>query len=547
MDVERFLRFYDFLSVVLRAAIFTFQCLTIGGIAFVAIALRSSGQEGQELRRECRSRVLWAAAALVLTQAFSLAANLFVLMASGGFSLREVIGANLVFASSLAMASGLAIMFLCSGGRQEQGLAIGFPAAMLLVSSVMSSHSVARLDSRLLLAVLTGLHQGATGVWIGGLPYLHLVLRRAQTAEVMRAVSQRFSRLALVSVLSLAVAGVWLSTVYVGSWSGWYGTAYGAMAGTKVLLFAFLLTLGAINFFNVRATKPSQTGSLTRVRTFCEAEIGIGLAVLLAAASLTSQPPAADLTVDRLTLAEIKARMTPQWPRFSTPSVKDLPETVHPRESGINSLQSTETGDTAAAVSRYIRYQEDIAWSEYNHHWAGLAVLIMGLLAFLARTNHFPMARNWPLVFIGLAVFLFFRADPETWPLGPRGFWQSWSNPEDLQHRFFVALIVAFAVFEWRVQTGRVKSRMPALVFPSVCALAAAALLTHSHSLGNAKEALLAEMSHLPIAVAGVLAGWSRWLEIRLPAGDRVKPVLSWIWPVCFVLIGAVLLNYREA
>jgi len=26
-----------------------------------------------------------------------------------------------------------------------------------------------------------------------------------------------------------------------------------------------------------------------------------------------------------------------------------------------------------------------------------------------------------------------------------------------------------------------------------------------------------------------------------------VKPVLSWIWPVCFVLIGAVLLNYREA
>ncbi len=144
-------------------------------------------------------------------------------------------------------------------------------------------------------------------------------------------------------------------------------------------------------------------------------------------------------------------------------------------------------------------------------------------------------------------MFLFFRADPEAWPLGPRGFWESWLNPEDLQHRFFVLLIVAFAVFEWRVETGRIAARWPALVFPGVCALAGAALLTHSHSFGNVKEELLAELSHTPIAIAGVLAGWSRWLEIRLPGGDRTKPWLSWIWPVCFILVGAVLLNYREA
>ncbi len=51
-------------------------------------------------------------------------------------------------------------------------------------------------------------------------------------------------------------------------------------------------------------------------------------------------------------------------------------------------------------------------------------------------------------------------------------------------------------------------------------------------------------MSHTPMAVLGVMAGWSRWLEIRLPSKDR--PVAAWIWPVCFVLIGAALLNYRE-
>jgi putative copper resistance protein D len=42
-----------------------------------------------------------------------------------------------------------------------------------------------------------------------------------------------------------------------------------------------------------------------------------------------------------------------------------------------------------------------------------------------------------------------------------------------------------------------------------------------------------------------ILAGWSRWLQFRLPKRDQA--VVSWIWPLCFVLMGAILLNYREA
>ncbi len=70
-------------------------------------------------------------------------------------------------------------------------------------------------------------------------------------------------------------------------------------------------------------------------------------------------------------------------------------------------------------------------------------------------------------------------------------------------------------------------------------------MLTHSHSLGNVKEEFLAELSHTPIALLGVVAGWSRWIEIRR-TGERVR-VLKWIWPICFILIGALLLNYRES
>jgi putative copper resistance protein D len=175
-----------------------------------------------------------------------------------------------------------------------------------------------------------------------------------------------------------------------------------------------------------------------------------------------------------------------------------------------------------------------------------MIVLVIGLLAIFAQFGHFPLARNWPLVFLGLSVFLFLRSDPETWPLGPVGFWVSMTDPEVLLHRIVALLVIGLAVFEWRVQTDRVESPKVRLVFPVLIAIAGALLLTHSHSLGNIKEEVLAELSHAPLAVLGVTAAWSRWLELRLPSENRVRFAMAAVWPVCFLLIGALLLNYRE-
>jgi len=113
-----------------------------------------------------------------------------------------------------------------------------------------------------------------------------------------------------------------------------------------------------------------------------------------------------------------------------------------------------------------------------------------------------------------------------------------------LQHRLFVFLIVSFAIFEWKVQTGRISPARAGLVFPAVCALAGALLLTHTHALSNSRDQLLIEMSHVPLALLGVAAGWSRWLELR-SASPQVH-VFSWIWPICLTLVGAILVNYRE-
>jgi putative copper resistance protein D len=146
-----------------------------------------------------------------------------------------------------------------------------------------------------------------------------------------------------------------------------------------------------------------------------------------------------------------------------------------------------------------------------------------------------------------LAVFLFLRADPENWPLGPNGFWESFAQTDVLQHRLAVILIIVFAVFQYRVETKRVKSMAAALVFPAVCALGGVVLLTHTHAVTNVKEELLAELSHTPLAVFGIVAGWSRWLELRLPEENRTRKYLAWVWPVCFIIIGLILMDYHES
>ena len=543
--MARLLQVFGFLSVLLRGATLTFQSLTVGGVVFLFAVLPKSSDGSSEIKASCLSWLRRFALALVAVQISYLAANSLILMESAQISFADIIGANFVLAGALGVAGSLAILALSTWSRTGNVAELLVPAAAILASSVLTSHAMARLEYRLPLVLVTALHQLATAAWLGGLPYLLIVIRRAASPELARKLSARFSRLAVASVAVLASAGVILSFSYVGSLKAIYGTSYGAMVATKAILFGLLLFLGALNFQLVRKGKASSIlGSLKR---FGEAEIGIGVTVILVAASLTSLPPAVDLLQDRVHASEVVARMTPRPPRLSSPAMKDLPEDIYAAqkmafETGSLSTESFVPGQSGTRPNT----PAEKAWSEYNHHWAGIIVLSVGLLALLAQAGKIPWARNWPLLFLGLSVFLFLRSDPEVWPLGPNGFWVTFADPEVLLHRIFAALVIALAVFEWRVQTGRVASSNVRLVFPMLVAVSGALLLTHSHTLGNIKEEVLAELSHIPLAILAVMAGWSRWLELRLPAENHERAWLARLWPVCITLIGVLLLNYRE-
>ena len=239
-------------------------------------------------------------------------------------------------------------------------------------------------------------------------------------------------------------------------------------------------------------------------------------------------PPGIDLTQDRASWAEVVERNTPVWPRMTSPDLNTLALlSLQDKLDAEAATQSKQAPPASIPGSGELppRNAADIAWSEYNHHWAGLFVLLMGGLALLNQAG-VRWARHWPLTMLGLAVFLLLRSDPEVWPMGYVGLLESLRDVEVLQHRIFVLLIVVFALFEWSVRTGRLQSRRAAMVFPLLCAAGGALLLTHTHAIANVKDQLLIELTHTPLALAGIGGGLGALAGAA--AGRGVRPA----WPV---------------
>ena len=543
---------FGYLAIILHGLVIAAQSAAIGSVIFLVCLARPLawmlGAEGTLTLRDTIRIAITAALALAAGEALTLGLDAAVLSSTLDLPPLDLIGAQFAQAGTIKIAAALLLAFLLAtfGAQLPAPLSL-LLAAILLAAGTASTHAAARIDNRELLLAVSALHQLGAAIWIGGIPAFAAALARADTSAATLAIGQRFSRLSQLGVASVLLSGITLFWFYIGDLSATYGTAYGVMVTTKIALFAMLLALGYGNFRTIANLANDRHTPTLRLRRFAEAEIGIGLTLFFAAASLTSVPPAIDLTQDRVTVQEILDRNTPRAPRLISPDHDRL--TLPALQA---QLDAEAAGNAAKPAPAFVpgsgdippRNAEDIAWSEYNHHWSGLFVVAIGLLALLHRAGFGP-ARHWPVVFLALAAFLFIRSDPEVWPLGQIGFFESLRDVEVLQHRFFVLLIIVFGLFEWRVRALPNPAPAATLVFPLITAIGGAALLTHSHAIANIKDQLLIELSHTPLALAGIAAGWARWLEIRLDPPD--SRIAGWVWPLCFVLVGAILLIYREA
>ena len=522
----------QFVDVLVRGLLLVLTDVAAGGVAWTLLVLRASTRAKPDdatrlaLRATALAATLAAAAqtavgALVLADVTRHVGGVtLALYVETGFA-RAVL-ARVVLALMLA---ALAARLATRPGRRSAWVALSVAAVALVTSAASLSHAAARVADRPWLLALDAAHQLMVAAWVGGLAHFTLYAARARREPDPRdgLVARRFSTLALISVVVLIATGVGLTVKYVGEPAALVGTAYGVMVLSKVVVLLAILGIAALNYRLVRRASASDVGG--RVGRLVEVELGLAVTVTFAAASLTSLPPAVDVSADRATVREVSARFVPAPPRLTSPPVGELLRTADPL--------MTPTGR---------RLDVERAWSEYNHHWAGVFVLAMGLLAILERVG-VRAAGHWPLAFLGLAAFLFARNDPRAWPLGPAGFWESMTLPDVLQHRAFVLVIVAFGIFEWAVRRGRLRPRPWSFVFPVLGALGGGLLLTHSHAMFNLKDEFLTEVTHAPLGVLGAFMSWARFTELRLPEAGAAA---GWIWRACLVAVGLVLLVYRE-
>lgn len=522
-----------FLEVLLRGASLLLTATVTGGVAWLLVVLRVTPRVAPGAAPRASLRLVAGAAGLAaLVQAALVAVAVADLQSRVG-AVAPALLAEATFVRAAALRTALAAAVAALAWRLARGArsrvawaALALLGPALPGSAPLLSHAVARLEARSWLVAVDGAHQLAVAVWVGSLVHLWGYGRRDPGPDPVapRLVARRVSSLAAGAASVAVVTGLLLARAYVGGTATALGTGYGLMVLTKVGLLGIALVVAAMNRRLVwRRELPAGAPALMGL---VEVELGVLLTVLLSAAALTSLPPAVDVPAgERASLGEVAARFRLGPPRLASPPVAELLQTAEPL------MRSTGA-----------RTQVERAWSETNHHWAGLLVLVMGLLA-LAECAGIGPGRHWPLLCLVMAGFVAVRSDPRAWPLGEAGFWESLTLPDVLQHRLFVPLVVAFGVVEWAVRTGRLRHPGWHAVFPLLAAGGGGLLLTHSHAMVSLREEFLVEVTHTPVGILGVVTGWARWYEVRVPGGSRPA---AWLWRACLVAVGGLLLTYRE-
>jgi putative copper resistance protein D len=410
----------------------------------------------------------------------------------------------------------------------------------LVISGAWLVHAVGRFDDRGILMVTTVFHQLAAAVWFGCVAQLLMLWRARKVDESAQALwpiaITRFAWLGLTSVVLLMMSGTFLAFKYIGSWDGLFGTGYGSLVVTKNWLF--LVALGFAYLNNKAGKQWRENGNLSsltnKVPYYIEAETFILIGILFIAATLSSQPPSEDIPDRTAAFSEVVKMFMPNWPKITSPSHEALLAGEAGRVAVVNKIPSVAAQQ----------------WSDYNHNMSGIFLSLMGVLAIASyfKNRHLAWTKYWPVGFMVLSIFLFFRSDAETWPLGPIGFWEStFRNGEVFQHRIatLVAMIIGYMELQARLHPERQKIQY---ILPLLSAFGGILLLTHAHAEFELKSEFLIQVTHTTMGLLAVVMASGRWLELRMvtPDGQQEGRIAGLISMTAMLLIGMLMMFYRE-
>jgi putative copper resistance protein D len=208
----------------------------------------------------------------------------------------------------------------------------------------------------------------------------------------------------------------------------------------------------------------------------------------------------------------------------------------------------------AKAAQDAAKLEADKRFSEFNHRFAGVFVLLLGLLAMLEPL----LARRigwisylWSALFFLPGVYLLIWSDPESWPTGNQSLhYVITQNMQVLQHKIFSLLLLGLSVVEFIRVKRNLRSVWVSSMFPVLAGIGALLLLYHSpqsHAAGMDASAHLAmqqiQHQHIGFALAGVGIAVSKAFA---DLGSFRPRLMRNVFAVMMIVLAVLLITYTE-
>jgi putative copper resistance protein D len=222
---------------------------------------------------------------------------------------------------------------------------------------------------------------------------------------------------------------------------------------------------------------------------------------------------------------------------------------VYPHDNGAPAMSHDHHHAVADHGDQWDGSPKGTAYSNFNHHLAGIFVILIGLseirYGFAARVLAFTRLLL-PIFMVSVGVFLLIWSDHESWPLGST-FSQAFftGDWETIQHKWFGIVAVVIGSIEWLRRTGHVMASWWKIPLPAFAIIGGLSLFLHSH--GAHPSAHKIALHHAAMGVMAVTAGSSKFLS-DWKASSVTKETSPWeiAWAALVLLIGIQLLIYSE-
>lgn len=203
------------------------------------------------------------------------------------FTLSTRFGHALAARLALTVALALVVAGALAGRLRGTGAALAAGACVvgLVLTWTLSDHSSTGVQTWLGVPAAS-VHLLAMALWLGGLAFVVLFLRRRDVEE-RAAVLRRVSRLGLLSFAALAASGVYLAWRQVGTLAALTATGFGQLLVAKSAIALGIVALAALSRAAVRRRRPAR-----RLGGTVAGEVLLGAAVLAVTAVLVDAVPA---------------------------------------------------------------------------------------------------------------------------------------------------------------------------------------------------------------------------------------------------------------